>query len=380
MRRHEDELVAALATLQTRQADYVSLQGVSTADLAQMPPRLGPHEVLLEYYLLGDDVMAFIVTDGTVRVYGPLTSRARVEDLVQRWWFHLAHFRYGSEFVRRHDASLRATALDVLRSLHTSIIAPLEADLEGRTVVLVPHGPLHHVPFHALHDGHRFMIERHAISYAPSATVLTLQRVGATARDGTLIVGVPTPALPHIIEEVAAVKACHSDAHVLVGAEATRARVVAAAAGCRRIHLATHAVFRADNPIFSAVQLGDDWLTVSDIYNLDLAADLVVLSGCDTGTSVVHQGDELIGLTRGFLYAGARALVVSLWAVSDAATADLMRTFYQSLAGGSDACQALRLAQREAMVRNPHPYYWAPFIAWGQCTTASARDVPDTHG
>ncbi len=117
------------------------------------------------------------------------------------------------------------------------------------------------------------------------------------------------------------------------------------------------------------MQLADDWLTVSDIYDLDLAADLVVLSACETGASEVLRGDELIGLTRGFMYAGARSLVVSLWAANDAATAALMERFYQSVAAGASARGALRTAQCEAMERVAHPYYWAPFIAFGPVST-----------
>ncbi|HZS89247.1 MAG TPA: CHAT domain-containing tetratricopeptide repeat protein [Chloroflexota bacterium] len=369
MRQREDEISAALATLQVRQAEYVSLRSVSTAGLDQVRQQLGRGDALLEYYVLGDDVITFLVTDTDARVYGPLASGAEVEGLVQEWRSHLARFRYGPAFVRRHGATLYSAALAILGELYARLIAPLAPDLAGRDLVVVPHGALHHVPFHALYDGRSFLIQHHEISYAPSATVLALQRAKEVKVGGTLIVGLPGPALSHVAEEVAAVAACYTDPRVLLGASATRARFSACAGQYSHLHLATHAVFRADNPLFSAVQLADDWLTVSDIYDLDLAADLVVLSACETGASEVLRGDELIGLTRGFMYAGARSLVVSLWAANDAATAALMERFYQSVAAGASARGALRTAQCEAMERVAHPYYWAPFIAFGPVST-----------
>jgi len=373
LRRREDELTAAQAALQVRQAGYVALHSASSARLAEVRESLGAREVLLEYYLLGDEVIVFVVTPSGARAYGPLCTRREVDELVGRWRAHLAQFNYGAAFARRHSGGLQATARDVLGALDARLLAPLAERLDGRSIIVVPHGALHHVPFHALYDDRTetYMVERHEVSYMPSATVLARQREDDGLQRGSasgraLIVGVPTPALPRIAAEVAAVAACHHNPLVLSGGAATRARVTVAAANCNHLHLATHAVFRADNPLYSAVQLADDWLTAADLYNLDLKAELAVLSACDTGTGAVLQGDEVIGLTRGLLYAGVRALVVSLWAVNDDATADLMAAFYQAVAAGGGTRHSLRAAQRQEMTRHPHPYYWAPFIAIGR--------------
>lgn len=366
MRAHEEELTQVLGRLRLRQEDYASLGSVTAAGLDQIRARIGAEDALLEFFLLDDAVLVFLITDSAVRVFGPLAGRADIEAWIGQWQFHLAHFRYGPGFARRHSAGLRATARSLLQAMHTTLIAPLAEAIAGRSLLIVPHGPLHHVPFQALFDGRTFLIERHDLSYAPSATTLAVQRMKAPRQEQALIVGVPTPALPHIAEEVAAVAACRRAPVVLLEGAASRARFLVEAPRSRSVHLATHAIFRADNPLFSAVRLSDDWLTVSDIYGLDLAADLVVLSACETGASAVLHGDELIGLTRGFLYAGARSLVASLWAASDAATAALMASFYTAMEAESGVRRALRTAQREAMARNPHPYYWAPFILSGQ--------------
>ena len=117
--------------------------------------------------------------------------------------------------------------------------------------------------------------------------------------------------------------------------------------------------------MFSSIQLGDTWLSLFDIYSLKISAKLVTLSGCGTGMSKVVAGDELIGLVRGFLYAGARSLVVSLWDVHDETTASLMKNFYSHLAAGATHWQGLRSAILELKKDQPHPYYWAPFIGVG---------------
>jgi CHAT domain-containing protein len=366
MHAHEHELTAALARLRLCQSDYASLASVSVAPLEQIQSRLGPDDALLEYFLLDDAVLVFVVTDSAVSVFGPLATRTEIEDLIGQWHFHLAHFRHGPDFAIRHAGRLLATACSLLQTMHDRLIAPLRSVLDGRKLLIVPHGALHHVPFQALHDGKAFLIEHHDLSYAPSATTLVVQRLEPPRGDQTLIVGVPAPGLPYITAEVAAVAACRRHSTILLGSDATRMRFLAEAACSRTVHLATHAIFRADNPLYSAVRLGDGWLTAADIYGLSLAADLVVLSACETGTSAVLHGDELIGLTRGFLYAGAHSLVASLWPANDMATANLMSTFHTAIGDGVGVRCALGMAQREALARTPHPYYWAPFTVSGQ--------------
>jgi CHAT domain-containing protein len=132
------------------------------------------------------------------------------------------------------------------------------------------------------------------------------------------------------------------------------------------VHIATHGFFRQDNPMFSAIQLGGSRLTLFDLYQLELGAELVVLSGCGTGLNVVESGDELIGLTRGLLYAGARSAMVTLWDVHDHSTAEFMSIFYRQLAHQGNRARAARLAMLELRETCPHPYYWAPFVLVGK--------------
>ena len=136
------------------------------------------------------------------------------------------------------------------------------------------------------------------------------------------------------------------------------------------VHLATHGQFRADAPMESRLLLAPDGendgnLTVPEIYGLRLNADLVTLSACETGLGEVAGGDDVIGLTRGFLYAGARSIVSSLWQVPDQATKELMMAFYANLKAGMDNVTAMQLAENQVRAKYPHPVYWAAFQVTG---------------
>jgi CHAT domain-containing protein len=156
----------------------------------------------------------------------------------------------------------------------------------------------------------------------------------------------------------------------LLEGEATRANLEALAGTAQVIHLATHSEFRPDTPLFSTLYLADGPLTAIDVFNLELSASLVTLSACQTGTNAVGGGDELVGFSRAFLYAGAASLLLSLWRVEDQATAQLMERFYQGLLDGLSKPAALRQAQLALMQGNEgyryrHPFFWAPFVLIG---------------
>jgi CHAT domain-containing protein len=227
---------------------------------------------------------------------------------------------------------------------------------------------LHYVPFHALFDGESYLIDGHDISYAASASVLKIcrNRKPAAGSGRDLILAVADELTPHINDEVEALRKLLPDADVFVGAEAGEDKLRKYAPTAGKIHIASHGVFRADNPMFSSLRLGDNWLNLFDIFNLKLGAEITTLSACETGMSAVWEGDELLGLARGFLYAGTPSLVVSLWMVNDRSTAQMMRRFYEGLRDGLSKARALREAILEVKAANPHPYYWAPFVLLGK--------------
>jgi CHAT domain-containing protein len=176
------------------------------------------------------------------------------------------------------------------------------------------------------------------------------------------------------LQEAQAVAETLPHATLLYGEEATEEALQRLGADCRFIHLATHGFFRRDNPMFSAIQLGTNRLSLFDLYELRLQAEMIVLSGCGTGLNAVLGTEELVGLTRGLLYAGARSALVTLWDVNDASAASFMGRFYRHLSQGSPRAEALRLTMREQRLELPHPYHWAPFILVGD--PASPVDEP----
>ncbi len=176
------------------------------------------------------------------------------------------------------------------------------------------------------------------MSYAPSATVFYLCSAReASAHRGSLVLGVADPRAPLIRREAEAVAEILPDAELFLGEAAGEDQLRRHGARARIVHLATHGHFRRDNPMFSAIQLGTSRLSLFDLYDLELDADLVVLSGCGTGLAEVTAADELVGLSRGLLHAGARAVLVTLWDVNDESTTELMRSFYTQLTAGPAA-------------------------------------------
>jgi CHAT domain-containing protein len=180
-----------------------------------------------------------------------------------------------------------------------------------------------------------------------------------------LILGVPDRHTPSIYEELQAVAEVVPQAKLLLGPNASKSALMENGPHSRFIHIAAHGFFRRDNPMFSGLRLGDSFLTLYDLYELKLPAELITLSGCSTGLSVIAAGDELIGLSRGLLSAGARRLLLTLWDVNDDSTAEFMKAFYGRVASHPELAWALRAAMIEIRKSHPHPYYWSPFILVG---------------
>ena len=168
------------------------------------------------------------------------------------------------------------------------------------------------------------------------------------------------------VANLLAVQPQHSCQHYYEEA-ATVARFQSEAAQATLVHLATHAQFRPDAPLFSSLTLADGELTAQDLFNQELQASLITLSACETGLGALGGGDELLGLSRACLYAGASSLALSLWQVHDQAGAKLMQTFYTRLLAGETKAAALRQAQLE-LRHDPdfaHPFNWAAFVLVG---------------
>jgi hypothetical protein len=339
--------------------------------LAGLRRRLQPGTVVLEYFQAGDELVLFVFDARhlTAHRLGPI---GRVQELVDRFRFQVGKFGLGHAYVQAHAASMLSHVNQILADLYTLLIGSCLTNVrDAERLIVVPHGVLHYLPFHALIDPSSGipLVEQVEVAHAPSATVLASCYDRPSVPEGLgsrLLVGVPAPNIPHVAGEIDTLERLFGPSLVLSGPEATEEAFRRHAPEANVIHLASHAVFRQDNPLFSAIRLADGWLSLYDLYGLRLRASLVTLSACETGVNHVLAGDELVGLARGFFQSGTASVVVSLWAVNDASTARLMQRFYTRLETGLGPAAAMRLAQIDLRREYPHPYYWAPFLVIGR--------------
>lgn len=334
---------------------------------------------LLAYHLLEDEIMAFVIVGDDIRIIRNLGPVHETVQLLQRLRAHLDRFRAGSGFAERHMTLLERAAQRMLASLYdillASVVSTLETlgigtsngDVAPSKLVIVPHGLLHQIPFHALFDGERYLLERFEISYAPSARVYSLcQKQDSKCESNALVMSVSDPLIPGVEKEARAIARHLPGVEVLSDEQATSHALQNASSNCSILHLACHGLFRTDNPMFSSLKLHDGWFTAADVMRLKLTGTLVTLSACESGRNEVFEGDEPIGLMRSFLGIGASTLVVSLWLVQDEATSSLMEEYYRRLRDGRKPAEALRDAQLAIKNEYAHPYYWAPFILVGR--------------
>lgn len=358
---------------QTQGSDLAAAVRVAPFDLATVQRALGTDTALVEYFSLDGELMAFIVNAAGVTVVPKLCAEARVETLIEQLRFQINTLRYGARRLHSHLPQLAERTRYYLAQLYDLLFAPVQAHVGSRRVVFVPHRALYYAPLHALFDVARgqYVIERHEISYTPSAGVFAHQASLATGGERrplqrAVLLGAPDEHIPHVRDEVTALRSLFTASTVLLDEQATQAALREHAPQADVIHLACHGYFRADNPLFSSLRLADGWLTVRDAYHFDLDCQLVTLSACETGVNTIAPGDELMGLARGFFLAGAPSLLVSLWTVDDAATAELMHEFYARLLASDRPAAAFRHAQLVLLQRRPHPYFWSPFILMGR--------------
>ncbi len=365
LRRCETEIADTVRRLDRRNASLGALAGGETYTLAEARRDLPADTELVEYFLAPDEGWALVVARDGARSVRLRVGARDIARSVARFRFQVEKCCHGPEYVRARRALLQQGAHHHLTALSDELWAPLE--LSAPRVQVVPHGALHAVPFAALPCGpSESVLDRHVVSFLPSASCRRYGSPSPPAGLRTILaVDAGVEDLPATRREVERVRRQFRRGRTLRGSSATRDRFRAAAPNADVIHLATHGLFREDDAAFSAVLLSDGWMGVHDVYGLRLRAELVCLSACQTGRSWVASGQEMVGLTRGFLHAGARSLLVSLWPVDDEATADLMEPFYESLKAGQPRDEALAQAMRRARALRPHPFYWAPFVLIG---------------
>lgn len=358
--------------LLVRNADYARDAALWQVRSESIQPLLDGDTMLVEYFVAHQQLIAFTVSADSIEAQVLPASLARVQQLASKLWLNL---RSTPRSRPGQVAALTQNAQRLLHQLYLDLFEPVESRLAGRQkVIVVPHGSLHYLPFHALYDGVGYLVERYEFSYLPGASFLRYCTEPAQAGGQPAVFGYTMGGrLPFAVREAEAVTQLIGGA-AWVEEQATLANLRCAAAEAHVLHMATHGEFRPDNPLFSGLALADGSLTTLDVFNLRLRCSLVTLSACQTGQSVVSGGDELLGLMRAFLYAGASSLALALWPIEDMATARLMSGFYSKLTEGAPKGAALRAAQLavlqqagdgEAAPAWQHPYFWAAFFLVG---------------
>jgi CHAT domain-containing protein len=366
----EQEMARTVRELTLTGAPQSDLLTPSVYSLDAIRAALPADTTLVEFFTVEDRIILCLVDRERVEM-APVSLMSRVASQIRMLQFQFSKFRLGADYLKTFERSLLTTTQAHLQAIFRELLAPVWAQLRGRRLVIVPHGALHYVPFHALHDGEQYVTDACAVSYAPSASIYArCQQQASGGGEGALVLGVADDQAPLIDSEARAVAAVLPEARLCLGSEATEQVLRTSGRNSRIVHIASHGYFRPENPMFSGIRLGDTYLNVYDLYRLRLKADLVTLSGCATGANVAAAGDELLGITRGLFCAGAHTLLLSLWNVHDESTAALMTRLYSRIAANVAPVDALRETMGELRSEHPHPYYWAPFVLTGKSAQA----------
>ncbi len=403
-----DQLIAQMNAPNSRNFEILFQSNTITVDVIQRQ-LLAPDQCLLEYFVGDSSLYLFVVRPDTFVV-----QEVKRDFPLEDWIEGLRQGIYGyytADRANRTDSLQAATRQQYIQyapKLYEKLIAPVAQWLPEK-VVIVPDGPLGYVPFDALlpetpqdendFKAYPYLLKKYQFSYTYSATLLRDMRdkkhhhepskpfaAFAPFYDGdtSLLAGMYAyddlmrkdlqPLVFSGPEVAAASKLMRGE--TFAGSAATEKNFTDIAGNYRILHLATHG--RADNRVgdyaflaFSEIKdsIENELLYVKDLYNLELNADLVVLSACETGIGKLQRGEGIISLARAFAYAGAKSIVTTLWEVNDKSTSELMRYFYRELRRGKDKDEALRLARlrllKESSVRNSHPFFWAAFVPVG---------------
>jgi CHAT domain-containing protein/Tfp pilus assembly protein PilF len=349
----------------------------------QVRQTLQPGEALVEYVVADQLVMIFVLTHDDLVALSTDLARKDLHSKVELL----------RDLIRRPNSKRWQRPAT---SLSHSLIDPLikSGALEGITdLYLVPHGSLNYLPFALLPTAtkaQRLLVEDYTLTYLPTAAAL-LQESSRTRADETLLAMAPARSGLRFAEHEAntVYELFRQPSRLVLGEAATESLFKQYAGDYSMLHLATHGYFNKLNPLLSGLELEEDsvndgLLELHEIIGMDLHADLVTLSACQTGLGSGHfaeipPGDDFVGLTRAFLYAGSDSVMATLWEVDDQSTAELMQQFYSQLrqspeaAGKAAALTAAQRAFRSSKNYN-HPYYWAPFVLMG------ASDLRDTGG
>ena len=351
----------AILEVKQQNPSLSSFISVDPLNLKGVQKLLAPKVGMVSYFLTHDHVYLWLITQQRT-----IFKQVRVGD--EELLSLITRYRQLVQHLEPVDKELQ--------KLYDWLIKPIKSEISKVDVLaIIPDGPLHFLSFAALKHGPTYLIDDIPLFYAPSASVFqfTFAKRQAKKNDKVLAIGNPDLGnynynLPLAELEAQSIKWNYPQMDILTGAKATKEWVMDNISKYGIIHLAAHGEFDEFNPLLSSLWLSSPnpenrRLTVKEVFSLELNADLVTLSACQTGLGKLEAG-ELIGLNRAFIYAGTHALVSALWRVDDLSTSVLMKHFYRNYVTLNKA-KSLRQAQLIVKKDFPHPSYWAGFSLIG---------------
>ncbi len=356
----ESELLHSLRELANSHAEYVELQSVSTAGLEQLQAAISQESTILEFFNIDNEIIAFIVSRDHCRVVRHVTPLARIRYIENQLRKHFSKFTLPG--VRKESTKSPDFANSLLGELYDHLIRPVLADIRTPDLIIVAHGLLHYVPFAALFDGEQYLLDQFNVSHLPRASAL-MTSLNRSPVEGArpLVLGQMGSGFD---EEYAAIRNATPDADWHTGPAFTR-EVVEGLLRCDFVHISSDVVFRNDNPMFTSIGCTDTRINAIDFYSLRCNTNLLTLSGTVSGINPAAGPDSLVGLIEGFLYWGARSIVMNLWNVDPVVKSEFMGVFYREWCAGSNAATAVSRAAIAIREKRPHPFFWAPYITIG---------------
>jgi CHAT domain-containing protein len=388
----EAEYERFIKEVKFKNAELASLISVSPTSAEAIQSLLDADTSLVEYYTTRDKTYAWVLAKNDIKVYEIPLNEEELKNKVDAFLLPnisnrsrkarpLITMAVGQENKKETPETEREgnrqRFYQEAVAFYQSIFAPLEKEIKTGKLIIVPHGVLHKVPFATLSDGSKYLIDRYALSVLPAASVMEyVVKKRKPEKDRLVTLANPqTDYLPlgFAEKEGQVLAAMFPQNETYYRAKATETLAKKKASEFNIIHFASHGEFNDRQPLQSGLLLAKDdendgYLQVHEIFGLDLKnANLVTLSACETALSKIQGGDDLIGLSRGFIYAGSPSLLATLWKVDDASTAKLMELFYKNWRQGMSKPEALRQAQLtlKSMPQYWHPFFWAPFVMIG---------------
>jgi CHAT domain-containing protein len=354
-----------LSKVRKEDKEQASLMNVEPLTLKQLQELLEPGVTVLEYFVLQGRAVLWVVEKDRVNFVRLSLNRSQLISKV-------AAIRDSI-----YQVGEKEKFKSLSQELYKVLIEPALANIQGKELLIIPHDVLHYLPYQALLSPEgKYLIQDYPIYYLSSASLMQFTREKRRAsREKALVMGNPSLGdaaydLRFAEREAKEVARLYPQSAVYVRSEATKSRAVSLSPNYDILHFAVHGELREDDPLNSGLLLAGDGkedgrLRVGEIFSLNLKADTVVLSACESGLGKISSGDEIIGLTRSFIYAGTPSIVTTLWKVNDRTSYELMGEFYSQLKTGRKA-EALRQAQLKTMKEFPEPFFWAAYGLTGE--------------